>query len=362
MSTGGTWVVVPSADFSEKENWKSLGSSRYSAFRAILYVKASNGDGWRHGPIVAAHNINPNDTITVEHRRQRIWKRTDSASETLNESVSTRFLNAWSSKLAAEAKSTVAGQSAAISNELTSTFEHEFSATVGRALTNASSFEMQDLIEAKHQIELKGSDVPREAHFRHRFWPRHWDVYLFSVEYLELSFRRRWVWWQVRDTIKEVGRRHLGIPLFRVTFYDPQENIDITYGPIQNELSEPHRMMVEPLSSSVTISGDPPFDSLAENARRAFPQDAAERKEAESHRGRKKRAHVAKKAKKAAARRHRVGAKTTRSRAAASRRAGAKWSAAKSRHRQRAAQRGAKRAGAKRAGAKRAAAKRGRRR
>ena len=54
----------------------------------------------------------------------------------------------------------------------------------------------------------------RRAQLRRRYWPRHWSVYLHSYDFLELSYQRRWLWKDVRKTIKRVEGQRLGLPSF----------------------------------------------------------------------------------------------------------------------------------------------------
>lgn len=279
MTAAKEWEILPGGDLSDATNWKRVADDRFAAIRLVLFINRSSGSKSRYGPIVSGHNVGPGDTITVKRRKERIITHTNTVTEAIRYTASARLLDRVSVKLSAQLGASAPGYSGTIGSELMSGSEKEFTETLEDTLGHTSSFEVQEAEETEHQIVLQGGTVAREAHLRRRFWPRHWDVYVQSVEYLELSYRTEWWWWQVRKTIKQTRATSLGLPLCRLTFYEPQLDLDVCYDTVPDELTDPDRIAVDVLNSSMPKSAPPRLEGLERLAQVAFPTNRREREE-----------------------------------------------------------------------------------
>jgi hypothetical protein len=187
---------------------------------------------------------------------------------------------------------------------------------------------------------------------RRRYWPEHWDVYLFSCDYLELKYRRDWTIFKIRETIAHTASGVLGWPVCRLTFYKPQQSVDVTYGSVEDVLDSPDSVLVTPVPISILPASAPPMPTLEEYSTIVFPGTSSERKTAKKAAARKAPAKKAA-AKKAPAKK--AAAKKAPAKKAAAKKAAAKKAAAKKSPARKAA--AAKKAPARKAAAKKALAR-----
>ncbi|MCE3242409.1 MAG: hypothetical protein K0Q83_2916 [Deltaproteobacteria bacterium] len=126
-------------------------------------------------------------------------------------------------------------------------------------------------------ITLKQNGTQLKAQLRRLYWPRRWDLYLHSFEYLQLSYRSSWFWWQVRQTIRRTSSGLLGWPLASITYYEPQPELVACYDDVENELEAPEAIIVEPLLAKMPSTSPPHKEDLESLAKIAFPTTYAER-------------------------------------------------------------------------------------
>lgn len=276
-----SWELLPNSDISDRSSWRSLGNDRYAVFRARLLLVCTNDKQSRLGPVIAEHNVAPHDTITLRRKHERIISRTETISESIRFVATSRVCDQLTAKIGAELSTKVPGFSGKIQSELLTKSEYEITEEIENALTTTTSHFIQETEELEHIIMLSGAKDHRIAQLRRRYWPRRWDVYLHSYDYLELSFRRSWLWREVRDTIKRTRSGVLGWPLASLTFYEPQSDVDVCYGPIRNEIENPELLEVHLLNTAMPSSRAPREEDLEEFAKLAFPVTKAEKARAE---------------------------------------------------------------------------------
>jgi hypothetical protein len=185
-------------------------------------------------------------------------------------------------KVSSELSGKAPGFSGKLSSEILSKSEYEITETTEDVLGATTSHMIQETEEDEHVITLKGGNEHRVANLRRRYWPRRWKVYLHSYEYFELSYRRSWFWRQVRETIKKTGSGVLGWPLVSVVFYEPQSDVDVTYGAIADELDNPDSIEILRLADAMPRSMPPGGENLEELAKLAFPVTKEEKSKAAS--------------------------------------------------------------------------------
>lgn len=272
------WETLPSGDFLERAQWRPLGDHRYSALRVRLLFVRSNGKVSRLGPVVEEHDVEPGDTITLRRKRERIVTRTESISEAIRVASRSRFLDSLSAKIAAELGAKGLGFSGKLQTETLTRSEYELTSEVEKTLTSTTSHSIEETEGREHELVLDGrAGGRRQAQLRRRYWPRHWDVYAHSYDYLELSYRRGWFWRQVRETMKRVDGQRLGWPLIALTFYEPQPDVVVRYEPVANELENPEAFEIRALTKSMPAASPPRPDSLEAAAQVAFPVSPAEK-------------------------------------------------------------------------------------
>lgn len=278
MSTVKQWDLLPRIDFEDRRNWRSLGQSRYGAFRARLLVVQSDRPEPRFGPIIAKHNVATGDTITLKRRRERILNHTETIREAIRFTATSQICETLSAKVAAEIALKVPGFSGSVKSALESGTSREFRQETERVLDLTSSHSVQELDATEHVIELRGQGSAREAQIRRRFWPRQWDFYLHSFEYLELTYRTKWLWRQVRESMRKADSGVVGWPLVRLVFYEPQPDVDVCYGAVSDELENPESIEVLELSAGMPLVRPSAIAPLEEIAKIAFPITRSEQR------------------------------------------------------------------------------------
>ena len=271
------WESIPSIDFSERANWQSLGKSRFAALRVRLLLVCTNGQGSRLGPVIEEHRIVPGDKITLTRRRERVVTSTEEMSAAIRAATTARLSESLSTQVSSEVSSKLPGFSGKIAAQALTKSDYELTQELERTLSSTVSHVIQDIEGQEHQIELDGSAGRRIAELRRAYRPRRWNIYLHSLDYIELECRRNWLWRQVRQTMKRVDGLRLGWPLAVMTFYEPQSDPVVVYGPADNELENPAAVEIGALSTPMPAVNAPqlePFDVLA---RLAFPVNRAER-------------------------------------------------------------------------------------
>ena len=153
-----------------------------------------------------------------------------------------------------------------------------------QSLKGTTAFMLQEIESNEFVITLKGQDRSREVTLRRRFWQRHYDVYLHSFDYMELSYRKVWMWKQVRDSIKQTSSGVLGIPLVSIEYYEPQNDLDVCYTKVKNELEFPDEVSVKTLETPMPRSIAPQLETLESLAKLAFPASSAEKDAAKKYR------------------------------------------------------------------------------
>ena len=307
------WETLPNGDLRDRVNWRSLGNGRYAALRARLLFVRSEGQDSRFGPVVRAYNVAPNDTIELRRKREQVISRTTTISQAIRFTATSRICDHLAAKLNAELSAKLPGFSGKLGSEILSKSEYEITTTTEDVLSTTTSHVIQETEGDEHVITLNGGDVPRVAELRRRYWPRRWDVFLHSYDYLELTYKRSWLWPHVRETIKHADSEVLGWPLLSVQFYEPQLGVDVCYPPIDGELENPDGIEILPLTGAMPRSTAPQEDSLEELAKLAFPvtrEEKARAKRRPSKRAAKK--APAKKAAKKAGRKKTGRKKKTR--------------------------------------------------
>ncbi len=271
MSIAKDWELLPNSDLADRTNWRSLGANRFAALRARLLIVQENGKKSRFGPVIAAYNVAPDDRITLKRRSEQIISRTETMSEAVRFAATSRICDQLTAKVASQLSVLGPGLAGKAQSELLTKSECEITEQVENTLSATTSHLIQETEATEHVITLEGRSNQREAQLRRRFWPRRWDVYLHSFEYLELSYRRQWMWWQVRKTIKQMRSAVLGYPLVSLIFYEPQSNVDVCYDPIEDEIEAPDLVEVRSLNPPMPSSRAPVEEDLETLAKLAFP-------------------------------------------------------------------------------------------
>lgn len=283
------WVRVPDdSALSRVDGWHSLGDNLYSALRWHFLIVGQRDAHTRSGPSFFEYEVPARATYTYTSKKITVVKRTTVIQESLKASVSSRLSEEISAKLASEVS---AGTSLAakLQSELQAKSLNEVTESVARELSQTDSYEVQNAQELTNNISLAPSDGNSDSkslmlYFYLRLWPWRWDVYLHKVEYLQLEYRNRFLWWwQVRNTIVK-AEDEPNLPLCQIVHYEPQEEPSIraqSYTPEVPDISisiNPPAVSEPPRARLTNVA------TLEELARLAFPVSDEERERAATKR------------------------------------------------------------------------------
>jgi hypothetical protein len=264
------WETLPGSDLASRANWKSLGGGRYAVLRARVLIVQTNGSESRFGPVVHAVNVAPNDSVTFRSKRSRVISQTTTITEGIRFATTSRVCEKLAAKVSAELGGKLAGFAGKLSTELLASSEYEITSTLETSLSTTASYTIQDTVEEEVVNTLTGSSESRVAELRRRYWPRRWDIYLHSYDYLELSYKKSWFWPDVRKTMKETSSGALAWPLGSIIFYEPQPGLDVCYN-VTDELDNEDGILSESTSTPMPRSVVPESETLEDLAELAFP-------------------------------------------------------------------------------------------
>jgi hypothetical protein len=284
MGITKNWEVMSDGDLVDMRNWRALGNNRYAALRLKLLIVRTDGQDSRFGPTIEALTIAPNDTIEVRRKREEVITQTNTITEAIRFSTTSRVNNSLTAKLVSELGAKAPGFSGKIGSELLTKEEYEITNLAETALSATNSHIIQETNEDEHILTLTCGDSVRVAKLRRRYWPRRLDVYLYSCEYLELTYRRSWYWLKVRETMKRTESDVLGWKFGSIVYYEPQRRIDVTYDPIDDELADADSVDVLELHDPMPRTRALELESLETLAKLAFPVTRDERRESAGRR------------------------------------------------------------------------------
>jgi hypothetical protein len=278
MGSNKFWESVPDLDYSDRANWLRLEKDRYAAIRLRLLVVRSDPQESRLGPKLASHTVGPDHEVSIKVKRVTVRTTTAEILQAVKFTTASRLLSQIAAKITAKLASKTPLHSAEFGTELLSKAEYEITKSTEETLSIKTSHSIEETREEEHTITFKANDHEKTADLRRRYWPRRYDFYLHSYDYLELSHKKGWIWDDVK--IKKIERKILGWPLASVIFYEPQPDLDVTYGSIDNVLEEPDGILVQELTAEMPNSKGPQMEQLEDLAELAFPTSPTDRRRA----------------------------------------------------------------------------------
>jgi uncharacterized membrane protein YgcG len=276
------WVRVPDDSvLSRVDGWNNLGDHLYSALRWHFLIIGQRDGHTKSGPSFFEYEVPARATYNYTNKKISTVKRTTSIQESLKASVSSKLSEEISSKLASEL-SVGTSLAAKLQSEVQAKSVSEVVESLGRDLSQTDSYEVQNAQELTNNISLAPGDGTSGGkslmlYFFFGLWPWRWDVYLHSVEYLRLEYRRKYFWWQVRNTIVTAAHEPKQ-PVCQIVHYIPQDEPSLREQSHTPEVSDISISINPPAASAgpnVRLPSD--ISSLEDLARVAFPVSDEER-------------------------------------------------------------------------------------
>lgn len=282
------WFKVPDdLVLCDRSNWASLGNDRYGMVRKLFVVVARKGTHTEDGPVLFERTLPVGSEIKYERKQSVITKNTVSINTSVQRTVTTRLASEISSKLNADIGLCPISPTAKATTGLESKLSAEFTDILTTNLSGVKSYEISKAEEFTSSLTLKTPaqfDSLQKYYFFLPVWRWDWDIYLYSQELLEFSYRKSWVLRRVRDSYAH-DNQLLKLPLARLSFYEPQDDFpSMRSTPFSGPVADPGIIVAEPLdlasASACPHLTDRDQMSLKDFAEIAFPVSKKEKAQA----------------------------------------------------------------------------------
>jgi len=269
--------IPPDEDLSSPSEWKRSPDRGYYAYRYHLLIEERRGSKQLAGPAIDTIEVASGVKYNFQIRKLVTIRFTDTIQESITTAVSNKLTHDVSSKTVTELGAGANLVSSKFGNEIQTRWGVELTASVQELLSNTKSYEIQNTEEITKSITIdspddSGDGQSRFIHIYPSLWPWHWDVYLYEMEFLSFKYQRKGFkfWRKVRTDIAG-NRWFMGVPLFRVEFYEPRENINTRANSFTPEVENADEIKVTRFQG---ICPAPPPDRVStfdEIAEIAFP-------------------------------------------------------------------------------------------
>jgi hypothetical protein len=286
-----------------RSGWRKSKNDMYAAVQSLIVAVRRRDKGPLRGPPVWVKNFPAGSEFSIQDKKALVTKRIGELQVSIQETATTKFAGEILTKVIAEVGFTGALPTAKTLGELQAKAGVELSESVQTRLAHKRSFELDTSREITSSTTYRPSGgrpkgKPGRLLFYLELWPWRWDFYVYRVQYLQLQYKSSWLWRDVRETISET---HIDLrePLFRLRFYEPQEDYSFTdedYIP-DVALEDVHAIKVEALHDPMPDVPRPIGPTLQDLARIAFPVTKAEKETARTRRVTPKKAVARKPAK-----------------------------------------------------------------
>lgn len=276
-----TWLTVPDdSALSVRSGWQRLGKNRYQAVRRHILIVERRDNNTKKGPVIASPSMPADTEFKYEHKQTVVKKFISSITRSIQQTVSTKISTEVSTKLVSEATAS-ATPSLKTQAELQSKISTEFSASLSEQLSGTRTYELTSQEELLRSMTLgktadDGSGKEATYTFYLPLWVWRWDIYLYEVETLEVTYKRSWLLWQIRETA--VPKKVLPLqPLATVMFYEPQDFPSVTKSAYTPEVTDSNEVKVLPLAGRAPVTANKEATALDAFIRLAFPTTKSDR-------------------------------------------------------------------------------------
>lgn len=278
------WIITPGTDelSNKQRGWINTREDIYTTERHYILIVDRATSTFRNGGIQKKVEVVPGGTYTLSTKLSMSKKYTMGIDETITSSVSNKLSSEIRQLSGGSVGAGATGISANLKSELEAKLGAELSTSFTESLRINRNLEFQVMKEMGESfttpIPVAKSDVRQYLTLYLNLKEHIWDVYLYKTEIIELRYEKNWIWPDVRDTIRyeEIA---LKMPLFSITFYEPQETLSQTLQDYTPEIESENSFIINPLTSTYPSIKVDTVPSLEELARLAFPVTRKERSE-----------------------------------------------------------------------------------
>jgi hypothetical protein len=255
--------------------------------RHHLLVVSRNGKV-KNGPIHKPVEWPVGAKFRMEEKITKVTKYTYGIQESITSTVTTKLSQEVLAKVGLSAGLDITNLGSKLSTEIESKFGAELTESLQNGLSATKTYEVETTTEQTESLDIKvtgkdGSNGTRDVFIYFKLRQLFWDVYLYRTDYLQLEYKERWYWTDIRKTIlsPEIPVKK---PLFSVAYFEPIPAFSFRYDSYEPEVDDGNTVQSLPLVSTSPTASLKPDKSMEELARLAFPVSRAERQKAKATR------------------------------------------------------------------------------
>jgi hypothetical protein len=277
-----SWRVFPdNITLSDPNYWQRTGQNRYRATRYYVAIEEHKLFEAKTTPPLITVPVPPGVKPVFSEKKVVVVTHFESITETVQNTVASKISTESSLKSALSLKD-------GFSAELQTKIGTEISESLSEQLSGTKSYQVQSTHEIMTSVAFERPDATNLDHkiTYHLYlpvWPVTWNIYLYRVESLELSYRRfsfRQGLSKFLRKIRENGELETydpRIPITQILFYEPQEMLAVQSGEYSAEIPYPDEVRLERLQIECTKTNVVQMTmSLEDCAKIAFPETEEE--------------------------------------------------------------------------------------
>ena len=278
------WRVIPdNITLSDSDNWTETEINHFQATRFYLAIVEHRANKAKTSPALVTVPVPPGVKPVLSEKKIVVTTYTEAITETIQTSVTSKLATESSFKHGASLKE-------GISAEIQTKISTEISTGLSSQLSSTKTYQIQSTHEVANSISFEtpqnsGSAAKTQFYLYLPVWPVTWNLYLYRVETLTLSYERfkltkglLRLFKKVR-TVEPLEILDPKLPLAQFQFYEPQDVLASNAGDYDPEVLNPDDIFVQTLTEPCPNLAVPTQTmSLEDCASVAFPETQEESK------------------------------------------------------------------------------------
>jgi hypothetical protein len=276
------WRVIPdNITLSDPENWIKTETDHFQATRCYLAIVEHRAYKPKTTPPLVTVPVPSGVKPVLSEKKIVVTTYTEAITETIQTSVTTKLATESSFKNAASLKD-------GISAEIQTKLSTEISTGLSSQLSNTKTYQVQSTHEVVNSLSFESPQNPgtvtkSQFYLYMPVWPVTWNLYLYRIEILKLSYERFTLKQGVLRLLKKVRSMEPlqivdpKVPLAQFLFYEPQAVLASNAGDYDAEVINPDEISIQPLTEQCSKLAVPTQTmSLEGCASIAFPETEEE--------------------------------------------------------------------------------------
>lgn len=275
------WIITPDdMTLATPSGWENLGRNRYRAIRAHILIDKYREDFSKTGPVVHEQVLPAGSEFKIEQKQIIVRKNINTFSNSIHRALSTKISAEVAAKIGNELGFSAKGLAGKTSNEISTKFGTEVTESLSGDFSTIKSFEIESTEEFVRSLVLKVPEQGTVEKIKYFFylplWVWRWDLYLYKIEIVELTYRKNWLWQQIRESVHPVSY-DVKIPLAQIMFYEPLDTPSVEPGIYTPEVKDAGEVLIRPVPGVCPVANNEDVMPLESFVPIAFPQNKVER-------------------------------------------------------------------------------------